>query len=407
MKTDKKTWSLIISLSCGLYWLAHSTVRPMIALYAHSMGALEWEIGVLLGIYALFPFFLAIPIGGIVNSFDKIKLLRFGSWLMIASGLLYLLPASFWTLLIAQVVAGIGQLFVWLIFQVLITNGNNEAKHSRIATFSLFMALGQLLGPLLGGILSDTLGYVSTFIMYSLICIVLTIVSYLLSEEQETVKKAIPHPSVMYKESKDLLKNYGFMAAILFSFIVLFIIDARMSFLPIYMETLDFSNTVIGLLLSIASLSALLIKPVYPFLVKKLGYQKLLVVSFSFSILLLFAAPVSSEYISMGILIFISGLALSINQPLSLSLISDQTREEQRGIAFGMRLMANRGAQLIDPVVFGTISSLFALRYAFWIVGIFLTLLSFFSMFLFTMANKQQAESLPASLAAKQQRPQI
>lgn len=404
MEVNTKAWSLIISISCGLYWLAHSTVRPIIALYANSIGATEWEIGILLGIYAFFPFFLAIPIGGLVNTIEKVTLLRIGAWLMVVSGFLYLLAADFWILLLAQTVAGIGQLFVWLIFQIMITNGQNQkAKHARIATFSLYMALGQLLGPLFGGILSDLLGYNSAFIMYCFICLILTVVSYILKPEgNERVAAQKVNFMHMYKESISLVKNVGFLAALLFSFIVLFIIDARMSFLPIYMETLEFSNTRIGLLLSIASLSALLIKPIYPFLLDRLGYKKLLIVSFSFSILLLYLAPFSHSYLSMGLLIFVSGLALAINQPLSLSLISDQTREDQRGIAFGMRLMGNRGAQLINPLVFGAVSSILTLTYAFWIVGILLTILSFFAITLFSSAEKGKKNSNELSLLPKQ-----
>ncbi|RCW77251.1 MFS transporter [Saliterribacillus persicus] len=390
MLVNEKTWALIISISCGLYWLAHSTIRPIISLYANNNGATDWEIGIILGIYAFFPFFLAIPIGGLVSTFDKNKLLQIGAWLMVVSAGLYIISNSFWMLLIAQTVAGIGQLFVWLIFQVMITEGKSKSNHTRIATFSLYMALGQLLGPLLGGVLSDTFGYSAAFMLYGVICILLTVVSYLLKSDIKVTEYKKPDFLEMYKESARLLKNLGFVAALLFSFIVLFIIDARMSFLPIYMETLSFSNTVIGLLLSVASFSALLIKFIYPYLIKRLGYMKLLIGSFSFSILLLYLAPLPHNYFTMGILIFITGIALAINQPLSLSLISEQTREDQRGIAFGMRLMGNRGAQLVDPLVFGAISSIFYLEFAFWIVAVFLTLLSVLAIAMFAAANSRK-----------------
>src|SRR3954452_22481254 len=99
-------WWHIISISCGLYWLAHSSIRPVIGLFADRQGATEMEIGVLLGVYALFPFFIAIPIGGLVNANNKIYLLKIGSWLMIGSGVLYYFSNSFWLILLAQTVAG-------------------------------------------------------------------------------------------------------------------------------------------------------------------------------------------------------------------------------------------------------------------------------------------------------------
>ncbi len=390
MSLSKNNWWFFVSVSCGLYWFAHSITRPVIALYANSTGATEWEIGVLLGIYAFFPFFLAIPIGGLVKTIGKISLLRIGAWLMVASAILYVLSVNIWILLIAQFVAGLGQLFVWLIVQVMVTGERDQKlKNKRIASFSLYMALGQLLGPLVGGLLSDIYGYLSTFLTYSLICLLLTIVSYLLKEEERSVWQA-PNFYQTFKESAELVKNVGFVAALMCSFIVLFIIDARMSFLPIYMEEINFSHTIIGILLSVASVSALLIKPVYPYLVSRYGYYKLLMGSFLVSLSLLFLAPLNHTYLSMGLLIFISGLALSINQPLSLSLISEQTREDQRGIAFGMRLMANRGAQLIDPLIFGMVVSISTLQNAFFIIGFLLTLLSFGALKLLSLAETKR-----------------
>ncbi|WP_017728906.1 MFS transporter [Halalkalibacterium ligniniphilum] len=390
MTLSKSNWWLFVSVSCGLYWFAHSITRPVIALYANSTGATEWEIGILLGIYAFFPFFLAIPIGGLVNAVGKVTLLRIGAWLMVVSAVLYVLSVNIWVLLIAQFVAGLGQLLVWLIVQVMVTGEKDQKlKNKRIASFSLYMALGQLLGPLLGGILSDMYGYVSTFAVYSIVCILLTIVSYFLKEQEQSTWR-IPNFYQMFIESAELIKNIGFVAALMCSFIVLFIIDARMSFLPIHLEEIHFSHTVIGILLSVASLSALMIKPIYPYLVSRFGYYKLLGGSFMVSLSLLFLAPIPHSYLSIGILIFISGLALSINQPLSLSLISEQTREEQRGIAFGMRLMANRGAQLMDPLIFGFVASVSTLQNAFLIVGFLLTILSFGALKLFSLAETRK-----------------
>lgn len=401
MGSNHKHYILLISISCGLYWFAFSMIRTIIALYANANGASEWEIGIILGVYAVFPFVLAIPVGGLIHNMDKVKLLRFGVLLMAGSGILYIFANHFWILLIAQVIAGIGQLFVWLIFQVLITEGSEEAtKHAKMATFSLFIAFGQLLGPLLSGILSDVLGYRSTFICYFAICLLLIVLCLKIdNEKSELGKYSLQELVQTYKESVSLLRNLGFVAALLFSFIVLFIIDVRMSFLPIYMDVLSFSNTMIGVLISLASFSALLVKFIYPYLMNRLGYKNLLIGSFVFSILLLYLAPLPHNYLSMGLLIFFTGIALAINQPLSLSLISDQTNEDQRGIAFGLRLMGNRSAQLIDPILFGLISSLFYITTAFWVVALLLSVLSFFSIYLFTIAT---AKNTPKYVAIKE-----
>ncbi|OMP66258.1 MFS transporter [Domibacillus epiphyticus] len=382
---------LYILLSGLFYWLAHSLTRPIIALYAQSLDISEVNIGFVVGIYAVLPFFLAIPGGGIADAIGRVKVLRIGALLMFISGLLYMSAFNIYLLIIAQIVAGIGQMTVWLVIQVLVTAGKQN-QPQRIASFSVYNAVGQTIGPLIGGFLSEkynmTLSFgVYTFISFLLILMVYQLKEtklYNLSDKKINIKK-------MYANSGRLLKNKGVVAALLCTFIVLYIIDVRMTFLPIYLQEINFSPFKIGILISIGAFSAFLVKPIYPALIEKLGYKVLLAVTFISSLSLLFVTPFLTHYFGFVLLILFSGVALGINQPLSLSLISENTDENERGIAVGLRLMSNRLAQLIDPLLFGIVTLYISIKAAFLLTGVLLFILSLLTVvFLETEKRKEK-----------------
>jgi MFS family permease len=390
MKNTKK--SLLFILYSGLfYWLAHSLTRPIVALYAQSLGVSEVEIGIIIGVYAVLPFLFAIPSGGIADSIGRVKVLQIGAIFMLLSGIFYMIATNIYLLIIGQIFAGLGQMVVWLVIQVLIT-AEKDNQSERIASFSVYNTIGQLLGPLIGGFLSEKYNMTFTFAVYTILSFLLILFTFQIKEQANILINNLPIKK-MYKKSLDLLKNRGIVATLLCTFIVLFIIDVRITFLPIYLQEIGMSPFKIGILISLGAWSALLIKPIYPVLIRILGYKFLLVVTFIFSLNLLFLSPLLSNFFSYAVLFLFSGLALGINQPLSLSMISDQTTINDRGIAIGLRLMANRLSQLIDPLLFGIIAVIAGFKIAFFIIGFFLLLLSILTVILLQLEEKRQKTS--------------
>jgi MFS family permease len=390
-QTDSMWFYILLS---GLfYWLAHSLTRPIIALYAQSLGISEMKIGFVIGIYAVLPFLLAIPSGGIADSIGRVKVLRIGALLMFISGLLYMFAFNIYLLVIAQIVAGIGQMTVWLVIQVLVTT-DKQNQPQRIASFTVYNAIGQMMGPLIGGFLSEKYNMTLSFGVYTLISFLLILLVYQL---KETDTYDIPDSKInikkMYANGGRLLKNKGFIATLLCTFIVLFIIDVRMTFLPIYLQEINISPFKIGILISIGAFSALLVKPIYPTLIEKLGYKVLLAVTFISSLSLLFLTPFLTHFFGFIILILFSGVALGINQPLSLSLISESTNENERGIAVGLRLMSNRLAQLIDPLLFGIVTLYISIKAAFLLTGLLLFVLSIVTVLLLQTEKRKEKKA--------------
>jgi MFS family permease len=324
-----KTW-FWISLSCGLYWLAYGMIRPVIALYSLSLGTDKMTTSIILSIFSFLPMLLAIPSGGIADAIGRHNVIRAGAIIMFVSGIFYLFSYSIWILLLAQILSGIGQMGVWLIVQVLITEEKNqEQSHARLATFTLYMSIGQMIAPLMGGWLAEHLGYSAVFTAYVLLCMILI---YSCWKTKDCTPVSVQKISLkrMYHDSGKLMKNKGFVATILCTFIVMFITDIRITSLPIYLQSLNMTPTQFGFLVSLGSISALFVKTVFPFLMNRLGSLKLLILTYSVALCLLFFTPFLANFYSLAALIFITGMALGINQPLTLTLIAEQTAPDQR-----------------------------------------------------------------------------
>ncbi|GIP51521.1 MFS transporter [Paenibacillus vini] len=397
---------LWISISCGLYWFAFSLTRPIISLYASSLGMEGIGIGAVLAVYSLMPLIAAIPGGLIADRLGRTFVLRTGALTMLASGLLYWLSSGPGLLALAQLLAGLGQMAVWLAVQVLITEGPKQGSESRFATFSLYMALGQMIAPVLSGFLSDHYGYSLVFAGYTLTSLLLTLAAWRCKETApdttESAATEIPEPApltmrakmaVLFQQCSSLLKNRYFVVILMTTFISLFILDIRTTYLPIQLQSLEMSNTRVGLLVSAGALSAVFVRPIYPWLMARLPFSRLLILTYAVSLLLLFITPLLTNYYSLMALVLVTGLALGINQPMTLSMIARSTAPEERGLGIGLRLMANRAAQLMNPLLFGVFTSFANLGTAFLLVGLFLLLSCSFTVWLYstTEAGRDKA----------------
>ncbi|TSB47381.1 MFS transporter [Alkalicoccobacillus porphyridii] len=383
----KEEW-LFISICCGLYWFAHSLTRPVIALYGLSFGASELQIGLILAIYAVVPLLLAIPIGGYIKKVGAEVLFRWGAWLMCISAILYLLSMEVSILIVAQIVAGIGQLFVWLTVQVMITGeAAKPSKAKRIATFSFYMALGQLLGPVTAGFSLEWAGYFSVFLLYGVICVVIMFAGYRIQ------KIHVDKESAVQPERRTpafaLVRNKGVAAGLVASFVMLFIVDTRMSYVPLYLEVNDFNYLQIGILLTIASAAGLLVKAVYERLTKVWSMSTILMWSFFFSMLLLMVVPITQNIILISAVLAVSGFSLAINQSVSMSLISEHTTSQERGTAFGLRLLMNRAAQLLNPMYFSLVLPFLSYTLSFLLLGLILSVFALFTVNLLKRVGKQ------------------
>src|SRR5438477_542567 len=126
----------------------------LIPLYGLSLGLDAVEIGILVGARSILALFLSIHIGVLMDRFGTRAVTLVFVWVGAFLAPLFPLAASFWALLLLQLVNGAAVSFAWSGAQTLIAQlAEGDAKH--IGKFTFFARLGSTSAPILAGVVWD------------------------------------------------------------------------------------------------------------------------------------------------------------------------------------------------------------------------------------------------------------
>lgn len=374
------------------FWVSHTMLRPLLGPYAQELGLSAGQIGVVIGIQAIPAVLFAIPLGSALDRSGARRILAAGAGLMLAGGLVMLVAKDAVTLIVAQVVLGFGTLGVWLTIQSLVTFASSDpARRSRsIANYSVCIVSGQLLGPLVGGAVADAFGYLASFAVFATVCVALVAAAFTRYPDRDfgaSPARADRHPDAgaepiatapdsppsegrrsSHRDALVLLRHRGVLLTVVVSFLALFLVDLRMTFLPVLLGGIGWSPTAIGVLLSTSSACALLARPLFPAIVARFGTAAVVALCLVPGAFALGSFAATSETAVLFILAAFAGVSLGLAQPLTLSLTAEFTGPSQRGLAVALRVMANRLALWLSPMAFGVLVTVIGIRPAF-VVG--------------------------------------
>lgn len=357
----------------GAAFIAITLIQPLVPLYASAHGATNAGVGLIIALYSLLPLFLAVPAGMVVDTFGARRLMIIGSLGLAATSLATGIWPGLIVLTIAQTLQGLAQLAVIVAAQAytasLSTRGGREGNFGWFATFA---SAGQLVGPLLGGALTDARGYGLAFLAAGGLAFLPALLALGLAEKRPA-PTASPAASPRGAQIHRLFRDDVIRASIVASFAVLFAMGARQVFLPLYLQGLGFSATMIGLLLSLRALCSMAVRPFMPALIRFSGSRfAALTCSMAAAAAGVGLVPWLSAFWSLAISSALVGIGIGLSQPLSMAVVADQTPPGERGLALGVRLTGNRLAQVVNPLFFGLVAQLFGIGPAFWAAGLLL-----------------------------------
>ncbi|MDC3415944.1 MFS transporter [Aquibacillus salsiterrae] len=358
----KKYGILLVAL---VFFTGMAGTRPLVPLLSDQLEANKAEIGLIVALFALLPFFFAIKIGQIVDRIGYKKPMIFSA---LFNGLALSLPffmPSLSMVYLSQLVAGISH----TVFAVSAQSSVSHSGRNRegIMIFSIGVALGSFTGPILGGIIADYFGYPVAFFVLGCFGIIAGVLASFLKEV--TVTKRV-EKSLNLLHSLQLLKMKNLRVAFLVSVIVLLGKDMYTAYFPLLAQQFGLTSSVIGFIVSINALGGIFIRFFMTHLSDKFSTRKIMVGSIFLSGVFMTLIPLFSSAILLALLSFVLGLGLGIGQPLSISTTVDALPEERVGEGLGLRLTANRLTQLSAPVVLGGVAQLATISSVFWVVGV-------------------------------------
>jgi len=354
----------LIYIIVFLATLAGLLVTPLVPIYATSLGASLGVVGLLDAAAFALPFFLAIPFGSLVDRFGSRALIGLGAAGFAVSPLMVLASETLAGLAMTQMLLGVSHLSLIVASQTLITSlaaGKQQERY--MGWYAMMISSAQMLGPLIGGSVADALSFRAVFVLACLLPVVPWGLSRLLTANLMSTKK---HVRPNFSNVRGVLGVRGAQLAILSSCGILLAQRAYSTFFPVLLDTLGYSVSAIGVLLSLRALSSTLIRPFIPNVVNffKTRSHTLFIVMTTIGVAII-GAGFSQTTLPFVLFTLLMGLCGGVSQPVSVLMMANAVADSERGFALGLRLMGNRLVQVMSPLVFGVVADVWRLEGAF------------------------------------------
>ncbi|MBT7899076.1 MAG: MFS transporter [Rhodospirillales bacterium] len=342
-----------------------------------TMDPSAFTIGVIMGSRHFLPAILAIHGGAMMDHLGAKRVMLVFAIVGMIVPVLY--PAIPWIgmIIILQMLAGLATTMSWMGAQTLIGQvmGGNPVHSGRLSSAAL---LGNLTVPLIIGAAWDHLGVWGAFMTMSLwgggmvvAAILLPAPSKELSRgtDKINIRDFIPRLSG-YLEAFALLSVPAIAVVVMVSVMRNTTYAVRSSFYVVYLDSIQFSGTEIGFLMSAAgslgAISALLVGPV----TKVIKPVILLFITVTCAIIFISLTPLMATFWQLMVIAMLWGASVGMSMPLMFSIMARAADSKSQGKSVGIRLPANRLAASGLPVLMGGIAEITGIGNSFLVIGV-------------------------------------
>ncbi|MGG0720288.1 MFS transporter [Robertmurraya massiliosenegalensis] len=359
--------------------------KPIVSLYADSLGASSVQIGILVSAYAFLPMLFAIKIGKILDRIGAKKLTLFGAIGMLVAVSAPILFPNYYALLFTQLIIGCSVICCLISMQKTIGNLSGS-RDKLIALFSLMGAVGEFIGPIQMSFIYEHFGIKETFsVSIIFLIVVIVIVTALPKTSWKKLESAAPNKHSTFS----LLANSNLRKAMITSGLVLSSKDLFVAYFPVYATDIGFRPSTIGIIISVSAAAAMFVR-IFQFpLVHRFGRGRVLTATLLISAICFILIPLFSQIYILLLVSAMLGMGLGLGQPLSLVFALNVSKTERHGEVLGLRLTINRISQFTAPFAFGGIGMLAGVGAIFYLIGSVI----FTGMF-FTKMSGEEAEKV-------------
>ncbi|MEJ2724162.1 MAG: MFS transporter [Deltaproteobacteria bacterium] len=345
----------LILITFTFNFIRYGMVFPLIPLVAHDLGASPAVIGLIVGAFSLLSFFLAVPIGGFTDRAGVKGMIALGVFCNIASALLLLHSNHVMILIASQILGGIGFQLHIVSSQAYIARIDSPFRRERAFGYLTFSAaVGQTLGPVLGGLVASRYGYYDAFLGVLLFSAMGLVV---LGLQGSNGRQADRYSIVQdLKQAVSVLSDSRMLAVLAFTFVIIFAVSLRTSFLPVLLLKRGLSEADVGLLISLFAGSMTVVRPfvgrIFGFFSRKdiMAFSVLTVAAGVGSI------PALHSSFPTAFAMCVFGLGFGLTQPLSMVMVADLADSGHSGLIMGLRFMVITLGNLSGPVLLGLLA---------------------------------------------------
>jgi len=339
----------------SLLW---STMLPVIPLLARSFGATESQLGAIAMMPALIAIGLSLPAGALSTKYGKRASFLASAVLSTAGGVLYYRAGSLGSVVVPQLLLGLGNVLFWPTEKAYITELVPEHIRAQVVGYSMAISAGGgTFGPLIAGYLIDTSGFKSVFVFYIFLGLACTLVSFALPRgERHANISLLRSLTGGLGQALILLRRPVIQVTTVTTFFQFAAISVVEYFVPAYLREAGFSATLIGSTITLRTAGMTIVRLFIGKMTRKVGMVPLLFVALAvcaISVGLMPVMPVTA-YVILGS--FTLGVAFGLAPVLTAAVIAGQTIQSERNLAMAVDSTVMYGSRITTGVVVGAVA---------------------------------------------------
>jgi len=351
------------------------SMQVLVPLYGLHLGYDIRALGFIISAQAVLPLFSRFFAGALADMFGDRWVLAASFVAMTAAATTFAFSGEFWTLILGQVLQGVGRSAYHTVAQSYASRINPELAATRLGRLSSSGNGGSIISTAAGGFLAATLGFGVAFGVFAVVGVVGTIGALALPFLPSSLSKRsfraalVPIPQVAKTRAMGMAAVAAFVGS---SAIMLGIIMV----IP-FMEQVGFGESEIGIARTLVAVGSLATGLFFGFIVSKLGLLRVHVLGFALQGLVLLLIPlVATEFWSALPAMFVFGLLSGVMGALYPTVTARFSLPEHRGTGMAYSGQFWGLAQLVVPTTFGFIAAAIGLGDAIRVGGVMLLIAS-------------------------------
>ncbi|MFJ7738734.1 MFS transporter [Lysinibacillus sp. NPDC097287] len=347
---------IIVFLSL-LYQISLKGNTILVTLYALHLNANATLLGIIIATGSLFPMLIASLVGRLVDRIQLKFLLVTGMFgtgvsLMIP----YFSPGNLYSLIGVQLSFGLFQIITIVSFQNLIGSISSDTDRTKnYSAYTLSVSIANFIGPIVAGFTIECISYETAYLLLG-ICAMMPVLYFLFMKDYPDIIQLKDRNES--KSFKSLLLDSKLQKVFLTSGVILTGVGLFEFYFPIYTESLGFSASTIGFLVSMNAVAFIISRLMMAKLQRKYTAEQIMGACLIIGAVAYFFIPFMKTAPLLAITVFVLGLGLGCCQPLSIVMAYNHSPVGQSGEVLGIRLTVNKAVQFIVPIIFGSVSFL-------------------------------------------------
>lgn len=344
--------------------------RVTTSLYALSLHASTFTVGMLIALFSLFPMIFAVPMGRLIDRIGIVKPMIGGALLMGIGCLIPSILDGLPVLYPSVVMIGTGFMAIHVSSQH--TVGAMSATETRSANFS-WLALGYSIssfsGPVIAGFVIDRVRYSASYAVslgFTLAALTLVL---MLSGSLNKIRLPQHDDRRKIGSAFGLLRDPDMRRIYLIGILLASAWDLYTFIMPIHGSQLGFSASTIGLILGCFSCATFAVRLAMHWISRRYSEWQVLAAALSLAVICYALFPFMTHPWSIMLVTAMLGLALGSSQPNVLALLHHMSPTGRAGEAVGIRVTIGNASQVLLPLAFGAAGAALGLFAVFWGMG--------------------------------------